>query len=129
LGVDFPHGVDDSAREKVANWGLPPFGRKRLDLHDLVYGHADLAILVLDEHDRAVRTGRTAVETGDQVDHGDDGATDVYQSAHVRRRPGETRGRRRREYLPHDLQLDRTGVVRQPEEKQLAGRYVGRCVR
>ena len=48
LGVDLPHGVDDSAGEKVANWGLPAFGWEWLDLDHLVHGHADDPILVLD---------------------------------------------------------------------------------
>jgi len=68
-------------------------------------------------------------ETSDEIDHGHDGAADIYQSADVRRRTGETGGRRRQKNLPHDLQLDPTDTIRQPEEEQLAGRYVGRCVR
>ncbi len=68
-------------------------------------------------------------EAGDEIDHGHDRTADIYQSADVRRRTGETSGRRRRKNLSHDLQLDPTDTIRQPEEEQLAGRDVGRCVR
>ena len=69
------------------------------------------------------------VQTRDQIDDGDDGATDVYESANVRGGAGETRSRRRRKNFPHDLELDPTDTIRQPKEEQLAGRYVGACVR
>ena len=44
-------------------------------------------------------------------------------------RAGETRSRSRRKDFPHDLELDPTDAIRQPKEEQLAGRYVGACVR
>ena len=128
MGVDLPHGIDDPAGEKVANWGLPSRWREGLDLDHLVHGHANDLSLVLDQHYGAVRAGRAVEEAGNEVDHGNDRASDVHEPADVRRRPGETRGGRGRKNLPHDLQLDPTDAIRQLEEEQLAGRYV-RAVR
>jgi len=129
LGVDLPHGVDDSAREKVANWGLPAVRGEWFDLENIVHGYADRPILVIDEHDRTVRERRVAEKARDEVDDGDDRSTDVDESPDVRGRPGETRRGRRRKDLPHGLQLDPTDTIRQLEEEQLAGRYVRSSVR
>ena len=57
-GVDLPHGVDDSAGEKVANWGLPPVGREGPHFDYLVHGHANDLFPVLNEHYRAIGAGR-----------------------------------------------------------------------
>ncbi len=122
MGVDLPHGVDDSAGEKVANWGLPAIWGEGLDLDYLVHGDSNDLSLVLYEHYGAVGAGRPVEEAGDEVDHRDHGAAHVDQPPDVRRGAGEASGERGGKNLPHDLELDPADAIRQPEQQELAGR-------